>query len=145
MIPLSTQYEQVGLKFIFLRWLRWRALESSQSRKIWNDWQHKSTATPEPWPFEWNVIWCWCKWCSQGKVCRKFRVFFEKFRIRNAHFCTLLGLYTDGHTWWLICTFHDGCKQGIDQQIFNRKSISRKITHPQSWKLQAKLIQIESY
>jgi len=29
--------------------------------------------------------------------------------------------------------FHnDGCKQGIDQQIFNRKSISRKITHPQS-------------
>ena len=31
-----------------------------------------------------------------------------------------------------ICTFHDGCKQGIDQQIFNRKSISRKITHPQS-------------
>ena len=31
-----------------------------------------------------------------------------------------------------LCTFHDGCKQGIDQQIFNRKSISRKITHPQS-------------
>jgi len=29
------------------------------------------------------------------------------------------------------CTFHDGCKQGIDQQIFNRKSMSRKITHPQ--------------
>jgi len=27
-----------------------------------------------------------------------------------------------------VCTFHDGCKQGIDQQIFNRKSISRKIT-----------------
>ena len=31
-----------------------------------------------------------------------------------------------------VCTFHDGCKQGIDQQIFNRKLISRKITHPQS-------------
>ena len=31
-----------------------------------------------------------------------------------------------------VCTFHDGCKQGIDQQILNRKSISRKITHPQS-------------
>ena len=31
-----------------------------------------------------------------------------------------------------VCTFHDGGKQGIDQQIFNRKSISRKITHPQS-------------
>ena len=38
-----------------------------------------------------------------------------------------------------VCTFHDGCKQVIGQQIFNRKSISRKITHPQSWKLQAKL------
>jgi len=38
-----------------------------------------------------------------------------------------------------VCTYHDGCKQGIDQQIFNRKSISSKITHPQSWKLQAKL------
>jgi len=24
------------------------------------------------------------------------------------------------------------CKQGIDQQMFNKKSISRKITHPQS-------------
>jgi len=32
----------------------------------------------------------------------------------------------------------------MDQQIFNRKSISHKIMHPQSWKLQAKLIQIES-
>ena len=31
-----------------------------------------------------------------------------------------------------VCTFHDGCEQGIDQQIFNRKAISRKITHPQS-------------
>jgi len=30
-----------------------------------------------------------------------------------------------------VCTLHDGCKQGIDQQSFNRKSISRKITHPQ--------------
>jgi len=32
----------------------------------------------------------------------------------------------------VVCTFHDGCKKGIDQQIFNWKSISRKITHPQS-------------
>jgi len=39
----------------------------------------------------------------------------------------------------LVCTFHDGCKQGIDQQMFNRKSISCNITHPQSRKLQAKL------
>jgi len=38
-----------------------------------------------------------------------------------------------------VYTFHNGCKQGIDQQIFNRKSISRKITHRQSRKLQAKL------
>jgi len=38
-----------------------------------------------------------------------------------------------------MCTFHDGCKQGIDQQIFNRISISRKITHPQSCKLHVKL------
>ena len=36
------------------------------------------------------------------------------------------------HTLVEVCTFHDGCKQGIDQQIFNRKSISRKIMHPQS-------------
>ena len=40
--------------------------------------------------------------------------------------CHLLSSFCD------VCTFHDGCKQGIDQQIFNRKSISRKITHPQS-------------
>jgi len=42
--------------------------------------------------------------------------------------------FSFGHCLGLIqvCTFHDGCKQGIDQQIFNRKSISRKITHPQS-------------
>jgi len=32
----------------------------------------------------------------------------------------------------LVCTFHDGCKQEIDQQIFDRKSMSRKITHPHS-------------
>ena len=38
-----------------------------------------------------------------------------------------------------VSILHYGCKQGIDQQIFNRKSISRKIMHPQSWKLQAKL------
>jgi len=34
--------------------------------------------------------------------------------------------------WPQVCTFHDRRKQGIDQQIFNRKLISRKITHPQS-------------
>ena len=45
---------------------------------------------------------------------------------------------SDHNSTFCVCTFHDGCKQGIDQQIFNRKSISRKITHPQSWNLQAK-------
>ena len=43
-----------------------------------------------------------------------------------------------GHISIQVCTFQNGCKQGIDQQIFNRKSISRIITHPYSWKLQAK-------
>ena len=50
-----------------------------------------------------------------------------------------LRLFKLAHISIQACTFHDGCKQGIDQQIFNRKSIWRKITHPQSWKLQAKL------
>jgi len=43
------------------------------------------------------------------------------------------------HFYTKVCTFYVGCKQEIDQQIFNKKSISRKITHPQSSKLQAKL------
>ena len=42
-----------------------------------------------------------------------------------------LSLLVVGYVYEQVCTFHDGCKQGIDQQIFNRKSISRKITHPQ--------------
>jgi len=32
-------------------------------------------------------------------------------------------VYQQQHSLY-IRTFHDGCKQGIDQQIFNRKSIS---------------------
>jgi len=52
---------------------------------------------------------------------------------------TFLRWFKLAHISIQVCTFHDGCKQGIDQQIFNRKPISRKITHPQSWKLQAKL------
>jgi len=31
-----------------------------------------------------------------------------------------------------LSALHDGCKQGIDKQMFNRKWISRQITHPQS-------------
>jgi len=30
----------------------------------------------------------------------------------------------------LVRTLHNGGKEGIDQQIFNKKSISRKIMHP---------------
>jgi len=33
------------------------------------------------------------------------------------------------HIFLQISTLHDGGKHGIDQQISNRKSISRKITH----------------
>jgi len=38
-----------------------------------------------------------------------------------------------------ITTPVDVCKQGMDQKMFNRKSIARKITHARSWNLQAKL------
>ena len=40
------------------------------------------------------------------------------------HFCRILPLGEHGLV--QVCTFHDGYKQEIDQQIFNRKSISRK-------------------
>jgi len=42
-----------------------------------------------------------------------------------------------------VCTFHDRCKQGIDQQIFNRKLISRKLSIlspencKQSWQMKS--------
>jgi len=36
------------------------------------------------------------------------------------------------HIYIQVCTLHNGIKQGINQQIFNRKSISCKIMHPQS-------------
>ena len=65
-----------------------------------------------------EVFWCLC-----NQLCTR--------RVNPVFSCLI---YT-----WEVCTIHDGCKQGIDQQNFNRKSISRKITHPQSWKLQAKL------
>jgi len=38
-----------------------------------------------------------------------------------------------------VTTIRNEGKQGICQELFNRKSISRKITHPQSLNLQAKL------
>jgi len=42
-------------------------------------------------------------------------------------------IQTSTYLYWSMY-FPRRCKQGIDQQIFNRKWISRKITHPQSWK-----------
>ena len=51
------------------------------------------------------------------------RIFFPSVQGFHGH-VTAEGL----HFVLQVCTFHDGCKQAIDQQIFNRKSISRKIT-----------------
>ena len=44
-----------------------------------------------------------------------------------------------------VCALHDGGNQRIDQQNFNRKSISRIITHPQPWNLQVKLTGIFTF
>ena len=71
-----------------------------------------------------NVLALW--WSKYGTICSSTLRNFEKHPTVET---SLLQ----------VCTFHDGCKQGIDQEIFNRKSISRKITHPLSWKLQAML------
>jgi len=56
-------------------------------------------------------------------------------RLRSA--CIILRWFQLAHICRQACTVHDGVKPGIDQQIFNRKSISRTITHPQFWNLQA--------
>ena len=63
--------------------------------------------------------------------CRQWARFPSKqFRIASWPICNVpWNLHANSLQ---VCTFHDGCKQGINQQIFNRKSISRKITHPQS-------------
>ena len=87
-------------------------------------------------------VWQWCadhhsNFCRYGKSCSLLTpcILSKTTTVRWALRRSKVWLR------WLIqvSTFHDGCKQGIDQQIFNRKSISRKITHPRSWKLQAKL------
>ena len=69
-----------------------------------------------------------------------FQNLFHAHKDCDKIFYSYIDLYT--HHWnipqtlivkllFSVCTFHDGCKQGINQQIFNRKSISRKITYPQ--------------
>ena len=82
-------------------------------------------------PFLW-VSECWRLKSTSVSVC-----FRGISRLPSAF--VFLRWFKLAHISIQVCTFHDGCKQRIDQQIFNRKSISRKITHPQSWKLQAKL------
>jgi len=47
--------------------------------------------------------------------------------LRTKHMSALIWIEAIIEYWFnyiQVCTFHDGCKQGIDQQIFNRKSIS---------------------
>ena len=56
---------------------------------------------------------------NQPTICSAF-IFLRRFKLAHIHI-QVIG-----------CTLHDGCKQGIDRQMFNRKSISGKITHPQS-------------
>jgi len=92
---------------------------------------------------------CQCSWtkvfCRSGRIIR-----LSSLKSTSVSVCfrgisrlppafVFLRWFKLAHISIQVCTFQDGCKQGIDQQIFNRKSISRKITHPQSWKLQAKL------
>ena len=52
------------------------------------------------------------------------------------------------HIYIQVSTTHNGGEQGIVQQIFNRKSISRKIAHPQNIQIKSRtlslLIQRES-
>ena len=85
------------------------------------------------------IWWChvlsWCVWyglhLSRNLKSTSVSVCFQRIRWLPSAFVFLRWLKL-AHIFIQVCTFHDGCKQGIDQQIFNRKSISRKITHPQS-------------
>jgi len=68
---------------------------------------------------------------SRGHL--KALVFLYAF-VESVECALLLSFYDDSNLHISIThLFHDdGCKQGIDQKIFSRKSMSRKITHPQS-------------
>jgi len=61
----------------------------------------------------------------------RFTVSFQgTSRLRSAFI--YLRWFKVSHIYVQVSTPHNGCKQGIDQQIVNRKSISCEITHPQS-------------
>ena len=83
------------------------------------------------------------KVCENSLICASNKV-FVKYQAQEGHLkaplflyafeksvdCHLLSCFAMIQTCTIsiqVCTFHDVCKQGIDQQIFNRKSISRKI------------------
>ena len=111
-------------------------------------------------------IWVWCslnfhtvhdnqsgKWSTRKTIFKNFTCYCDDIlcSLKSISVCfwgisrlpsafVFLQWFQLAHISIQVCTFHDGCKQGIDQQIFNRKLISQKITHPQSWKLQAKLM-----
>jgi len=62
---------------------------------------------------------------------------FKSYPDENTHNCDTSTISVVSLDWrekhsHMPVSFLSRCKQGIDQQIFNRKSISRKITHPQS-------------
>jgi len=57
-------------------------------------------------------------------------IFLETFT--STHFLAFFIMWSNIiYVMFFEIVLHE-CKQGIDQQIFNRKSISRKITLPQS-------------
>jgi len=55
---------------------------------------------------------------NQPTICSAV-IFLRRFKLAHIHIQVI------GYT------LHNGVTQGIDRQIFNRKSISGKITHPQ--------------
>ena len=89
----------------------------------------------------------WQNWKSdvilKQFACFKYEIRISSLKSTNVSVCfrgisrlpsafVFLRLFKLAHISIQVCTFHDGCKQGIEQQFFNRKSISPKITHPQS-------------
>jgi len=95
--------------------------------------------------FVWESYFCTTRSASTNVYMQSVKIFIVVFLTMNWNFAPFnlkqLFVFPNQRSQWCIsssaplwrqCTFHDGCKQGIDQQIFNRKSISRKITHPQS-------------
>jgi len=59
--------------------------------------------------------------CFDHKLHQIFIVFLRATLMKPIHWSNIESCQ--------VSALHVGCKQGIDQQIFNKKSISRKITH----------------